>query len=108
MIAMQPFSKHDWYGWAGAEAFPGGAEPLIGECTVVNRDGATVFATVIVDAQGVTVNLDDEEGVVDAVVYFAGAFGARALASIHDGVSRIELEAMPGAAVDTWRKEVAQ
>lgn len=31
MIPMRRFTKYDWYGWAGAQRFKNGAEPLVGE-----------------------------------------------------------------------------
>lgn len=52
-INYKPFSPSDWYGFAGAERFEDGAEPLLGELTVDGHD-----ALVIVDAAGVHVSWD--------------------------------------------------
>jgi hypothetical protein len=60
---LRPFEKHDWYGWAGAQNFPDGSEPLIGEVQVTNwpeedfEGGRSMpAATIIVDAQGISIN----------------------------------------------------
>ena len=50
MIAMKPFTQGDWYGLCGAERFPGGEEPLLGEALV---DGQPVL--VVYDAQGLAI-----------------------------------------------------
>jgi hypothetical protein len=61
---LRPFTKEDWYGLAGAERFPDGTEPLIGEVAVINWPELEEFgpekgqslskATLIVDARGVS------------------------------------------------------
>ncbi len=47
-MQLTPFTKTDWYGYAGCESFPFGNPPLIGHITV---DGADT--DIIVDANGV-------------------------------------------------------
>jgi hypothetical protein len=48
---LHPFAKEDWYGWAGAERFSDGSEPLIGDFE---------DRTVIVDANGVGLYIGDD------------------------------------------------
>jgi len=60
MVKLRPFSKSDWMGFAGAEEFEDGSEPLIGEIRVADdwpenlesMDGGVV---VVVDANGIEV-----------------------------------------------------
>jgi len=53
MISYKPFSPSDWYGFAGAERFEDGAEPLLGELKVDDFD-----AIIIIDASGVHISWD--------------------------------------------------
>lgn len=55
---VKEFTKHDWYGWAGAEA-PKGRQPVIGYAEVVNKPG--ISATAVADATviGIYFSKDD-------------------------------------------------
>jgi hypothetical protein len=57
LVALRPFTRNDWYGFAGAECFADGSEPLIG---IVTTGGAETC--VIVDAAGVSFNFANEDG----------------------------------------------
>ncbi len=54
-IEMTPFTKVDWYGWAGCEPFLNGNEPLIGATKI----GATEV-TVVADKNCIGFYLDVE------------------------------------------------
>lgn len=64
MSTLTPFTKTDWYGFAGAEKFEDGSEPLLAEIQVTNwpepdfEDGSKPLAEVIliVDGNGVSLN----------------------------------------------------
>lgn len=49
---MREFTKYDWYGFGGAEAFPNGSQPLIGTY------GPLI---VVIDANGLQAWLEDDE-----------------------------------------------
>lgn len=53
-IAYRAFTRNDWIGFAGAEAFPDGP-PMIGELTVDGR-----AACVVIDLNGVVILFDRE------------------------------------------------
>ena len=117
MIALRPFRKIDWYGYGGAESFPDGSEPLIGSIDLV-VSGYPFEGDVILDANGVGIYafrvevepgskysvesgpLEDEDppdvGPDQFIAWFSGAEATRALAGLKDGVTDIELRAMPG------------
>jgi hypothetical protein len=85
MIALRPFTREDWFGLAGAECFADGSEPQIGELLV---DGDA--CTVVLDATGLVVLVEDPEG---RTAEFAFRFGEKPL-----GVAR---------ALDALRPEMA-
>ncbi len=49
-IELTPFTRIDWYGWAGAERFPNGDEPLI---------AASDLGVLILDAEGIGMYVGD-------------------------------------------------
>lgn len=55
-ITLRPFTKSDWYAFAGAEKPDGTTEPMIGECSVDNRD-----ALIIIDAHGIEIYFGETE-----------------------------------------------
>jgi len=98
MIEMKPFARHDWYGFAGAERFADGSEPLIGSATVVS-EGTEFGAIVVLDAVGLFVEVICDEGNRLAYVVFEGSYAARSLAMLGKRVEWPVLRAMPGAEV---------
>jgi hypothetical protein len=50
MMELREFTKNDWYGYAGAERFSDGSQPLIGRYGIVE---------IVVDANGIGVLVDD-------------------------------------------------
>ena len=58
MADYRRFTKVDWYAWAGAEKFMGGAEPFIYEREM--NDGK-VALTIIADNRGIEIDLYSEE-----------------------------------------------
>lgn len=106
-LSLRPFSKTDWYGFGGAEPFADGSDPLIGELKniAVELDGAPAVASavVILDATGLSiVPLLENEAVGTVFEYFVNfdhPYAARALASLRDGLSMVEIKAFPGATV---------
>lgn len=106
MIALAPFKREDWYGFASASRFADGSEPLLGWFKVI-IEGIELHAGVIVDAEGLTVFVQDSQGEDVLGVAWSGPYAARTVASLHTGMSQEELRAMPGAdvhldAVDAW------
>lgn len=119
MIELRPFRKEDWYGYAGAEPFDDGSDPLIGEIEV-RVEGLPYFAIVILDAEGLHIDAQPADDLIaeellhnlgeDAIAdeaweqlevapfgaWFSCPEAARALAMLRDGVSDVELRAMPG------------
>jgi hypothetical protein len=53
------FTPSDWWSFCGAERWPDGGAPFLGECEVKNTDGACV----LVDANGIFIlpNYPDDE-----------------------------------------------
>jgi hypothetical protein len=94
MIQMKPFSKTDWYGFAGATSFPDGSAPLIGECQVGELGGM-----VIIDAFGLSVVASDDEGENEISFFWDPEYAGRALAGLNGLVSVEELKASPGCSV---------
>lgn len=76
MGVPRPFAKTDWYGWAGAESWPGGEVPWIVEVEFPGKDisdefsfeyndetGSNIgFATAIADAEGVGLYFSSDDG----------------------------------------------
>ena len=59
---LRPFSKSDWYGWAGAEPFSSGMDPLIGNIVVKFPSIGPLECEVICDNGGIGI-YTYEEGV---------------------------------------------
>lgn len=57
-MKFRAFEKTDWYGFAGAECFPDGTDPIISEVASANGEKSL---TVIVDGGGVSLYLDECE-----------------------------------------------
>ena len=53
LVEFHPFTQQDWYGWAGAEAFPNGDQPLM---------ATSNFGVLIVDANGIAIEILNENG----------------------------------------------
>lgn len=58
MIDLRPFSDNDWMAFGGADTFSDGTEPMI----AINVDDYAV----IVDDHGITFNLINDDGDVEA------------------------------------------
>jgi hypothetical protein len=62
-VQLRDFTQTDWYGFAGAESFPDGRPPLLGEVAVdggdfhMNADGGLL----LVDATGISLVVYAEE-----------------------------------------------
>ena len=56
-MEMKPFEKTDWYGYAGAESWPNGDLPLIGQGKLTTGEEFEL----IIDATGGCLMLDDEQ-----------------------------------------------
>ena len=101
MIELRPFTKNDWYGFAGAEPFPDDSEPLIGEMGGIDYDldgtPVTVDAIVILDARGLCIIFSEEEIGEVASIHFGAPWAARAMTQLRDGLSFVALRAIPGA-----------
>lgn len=97
MIRLAPFTKQDWYGFAGAEPFADGSEPLIGYFSAVDAEGGEVAVIAVLDANGLGLIGCTEEGGEVFSCFFSGSLAARASAALHEGVSLAVLAAMPGA-----------
>jgi len=97
---MKPFAHHDWYGFAGAERFADGSEPLIGEIGV-EIDGTLWASVVVLDANGISVMTSTDDGDEVLCVYFPGAYAALAVSTLArvDSVTRAVLVALPGAEI---------
>lgn len=105
-IEMKPFCSTDWMGFAGAERFEDGAEPMIGYILVDDFD-----AIVILDANGLHISWDipveaDEDAEGAPVLHeetetlgfsFSGSFALRALAGLKASMTMIELKTSAGA-----------
>ena len=93
MLNFQPFTKHDWMAYGGAEPFDDG-EPLLSVGDVLIDDAP---AEIIVDASGVSLHwwIDDEPYCTHVV----GAEGARMLALLHPRMTYQELAALPGVRI---------
>jgi hypothetical protein len=57
-VVFRPFTREDWYGFAGAERFADGAEPIIaeGKATMGDQRGWLL----ILDATGGCIMVDDD------------------------------------------------
>lgn len=99
---LRPFTKSDWYGFAGAEPFADDSDPLMGEVEV-EVDGTPWTAIVVLDAVGLTFMVSNDEGGEVLAVNFEGAYAARALGALgsKSSVSATVLRAMPGATIIT-------
>lgn len=95
-VRLRPFTKSDWYGLAGAEPFADGSEPLLGECRVTDVEG-TWDAMVVLDGNGLVVDVFDDEGDGRTLVVFEQAFAARAATQLLAHMELVVLLAMPGA-----------
>lgn len=106
MVALRPFKREDWFGFAGAESFEDGSDPLIGEIEVHDLG----VGVVMLDAIGLSICVyreptaeayeNEEHPMPDEImVMFESPFAARAVAALDEveGVSLDELLAMPGA-----------
>lgn len=93
-VEFTPFTKSDWYGFAGAERFPDGGEPLLAPLKV---DGCDALA--IVDANGLAVHFSvgDDTWEISNVVAWQSPYAARALALLKPSNAKSALLAMPGA-----------
>lgn len=105
-VKFNPFTATDWMGFAGAENFSDGAEPLIGYLEV---DGFDAIA--ILDGAGLHVSWDipveadeDEDG--EEVLHeetetigfsFPNAYATRALAALRPEMTLIVLKRLPGS-----------
>lgn len=85
MLDWQDFGPQEWAAFAGAENFPGGAEPQWAELTVDGRPAMAIF-----DANGVELAWDVEG---DAI---ALSFGTAAVTKLRPAMKLAELRAMPG------------
>jgi hypothetical protein len=95
-MKLRPFTKCDWYGYAGAEPFADGSDPLTADDFRVDGYGTSV----LLDADGLTIQALCDGGEEIAVIHFPSPFAARAVALLGDEVSFAILAAMPGADVD--------
>ena len=59
MKHVKRFEREDWYGWAGAEQFPDGSEPVIFN-GVVDYRGKVEPVTVVGDRNGVEVHVGED------------------------------------------------
>lgn len=108
MIAFRPFTREDWYGFAGAETFGHGIEPLISTFKVVVPENNDMVedAVAIIDASGLTVHwtepyFDDCDRADEATrfAYFEGPLAVRAVAQLSEGMSVDQICDIPGAEV---------
>jgi hypothetical protein len=63
-VKFAPFTKNDWMGLGGAEAFPDGSVPLIGYF-VLSTEDYDLDAMAVIDANGLTIQVEvpcSEEG----------------------------------------------
>lgn len=58
-IKMKPFTKNDWYTFAGAENFEDGSEPLIGEIEIIQEP---IEAAVVFDNNAIEIDAFDGDG----------------------------------------------
>jgi hypothetical protein len=65
---MREFTKSDWWGFGGAENFPSGASPIIGECKVLISEKDT-GESIPLDAQIVVSGTGDKENVILVGIY---------------------------------------
>lgn len=96
-LNLRPFTKSDWYGFAGACRFADGSEPLIADSLLIDgRD-----ATAILDAEGLSFTITDADGNDWLTVFFGNDYAARALVTLTAGgdLTMHVLRAMPGAEV---------
>lgn len=62
-MELRDFTKHDWYGWAGAEPLDKDTPPKIGEGLARDLEpGVTAWSAVIADRTGVCVTVIDDNG----------------------------------------------
>lgn len=92
LVTFAPFTSNAWMAFSGAESFADGSDPLI----ACFKSGS-FNAVAIVDAHGLTITLDSDDGDTYAVVGFQGAYAARAMGTLRDGAEFSVLMAMPGA-----------
>jgi len=98
MLTWHEFTKQDWVGMAGAESFPGREEPLMAEMTVLVRKGEggiKVPALAVLDAQGLCVVWDDEDG-VNVTYAWRSPYVARAAVMLKPEMTEAELRALCG------------
>lgn len=91
-VAWRPFSKEDWYGFAGATSFPDGSPPLFAELTVDGQEGLAVLDAVGIE---VYVYVDTSNWHVDETTWAAhGPATARIAALLSRSTSTDELLAL--------------
>jgi hypothetical protein len=102
VIAVRPFTRVDWYGYAGAESFEDGTEPRIGELTVDGWDAEIVW-----DAHGVQVfwHVNDPPSDMDKWLCYEvePGFAPALLERIERATTEQDLRALgPCTSFDDW------
>jgi hypothetical protein len=106
-VVFAPFTKSDWYGMAGASRFADGSEPLVGGFAIDTSEVATlteygpIEGLVIIDLNGLHIDLIDVDGTSCRFVTFEPVYAARATALLRHGMSYADLIALPGATVES-------
>lgn len=95
--AFRPFTKTDWYGFAGAEDLPNGTPPHIASFDLTETDSAGVpidseGAVAILDGNGLNVVRGGSDG------YFLWTHPEAMMAAtrLRSGMSLDDLRALPG------------